>query len=419
MVTSSTQHGSQAQHLRPRPLGGRTSEYESVATEDTVAGIPARKVVDVRLPKEASLWQCGEQRLKLRRKFNLKEIDAAKIISKYGAGNSKVLEPAELRQLLQDYNRGKHLRDDELEYIMKVTDRRNDECISQEEVLFALRAWYAFNNMPKSVGAAFTKYRVGDGPIPSGDDLHSFLVALNESLPVNNDEVEFVRNTALGLGASEGLATLEQMRQAIAAWYIHIEREETDRTELLKQSAQNAHEQILGITALRKMFNGQCDQKEMGHLVLIAVMATIFLILPCIEIFVAKIVPNSEECEHPGLSNFLRSTGILGLVQVISTISAFAASRYKADTYRIFAWTFAGTVSVILVIAVIIGSSHVMTSTAARCGLFLWHFCNFAYVTVPILIVAFACCGFPCLYCWLGGVEFVRNQSVDESLLQP
>jgi len=400
-------------------MGRRSSDYASVATEETMAGAAAAKAIDLRLPREASLWQCGEQRLALRRKFNMKEIDAARMMSKYGADDGAVMEPVQLRQLLQDYNGGRPPRDDEVGYMLRVADKRPDEGISRAEVLFALRAWYAFHHMPKSVGAAFTKHRVGGGPIPSGDDLHSFLVALNESLPVDSDEVELVRSTALGLGASEGLATPEQMRQAVAAWYLHIEREGTSHTDILKQSAQTAHEQILGITAFRKMLNGECDQKEMGSLVLTTVAALIFFFLPCTEILASKIFPAAEGCEDPGLSSFLRSTGILGLVQVVSVVTAFAATWYRADTYRIFAWTFAGTVSAILAVAVFVGCTRVMTSTAARCGVILWHFCNFAYVTVPVLILALACCGFPCLYCWLGGSEFARNQAVDESLLQP
>merc|ERR1712232_251453 len=116
---------------------------------------------------EAAQWQCGQQRMLLRRKFNVHEIDATKLVRNYDIDGNKVLEPEELRLLLQDYNGGRPAKDDELWYIMRVADKNHDECISQGEVLFALRAWFAFNNMPKSVGAAFNKYQVGNHALPS------------------------------------------------------------------------------------------------------------------------------------------------------------------------------------------------------------------------------------------------------------
>jgi len=99
--------------------------------------------------------------------------------------------------------------------------------------------------MPMSVGAAFTRYKIGQGlPLPSEQTLKDLMVTLNESQPVEMEEVQSVRSLAISLGASDEGATTDQMRRAIAAWYVNIERAETTKTSLAIVSLQDAHKKV-------------------------------------------------------------------------------------------------------------------------------------------------------------------------------
>jgi len=58
------------------------------------------------------------------------------------------------------------------------------------------------------------------------------------------EEVEYVQSLAVGLGATAGCATTEQMRKAIAAWYINIERAETPAASLALAGLQDAQKKV-------------------------------------------------------------------------------------------------------------------------------------------------------------------------------
>jgi len=129
---------------------------------------------------------------------------------------------------------------------MKVADKNEDQAIDHQEVFYGLRAWHAWNNMPKSVGAAFTRYKIGQGlPMPSVETLKEAMLTLNECQPVEQEEVEYVHSLATGLGgASAERASTDQMRKAIAAWYLNVERSETTTTDIAMASFKETHKQL-------------------------------------------------------------------------------------------------------------------------------------------------------------------------------
>merc|ERR1719282_1319984 len=100
-----------------------------------------------------------------------------------------MIEAEELRRLLQEYNGGRPLKDDELRFVSAVADINHEDCLSADEALYVLGVWFAFKNMPKSVGAAMTRYGVAGGTMPSLHTLEEFLTTLNDSQPIRREEV--------------------------------------------------------------------------------------------------------------------------------------------------------------------------------------------------------------------------------------
>lgn len=196
-------------------------------------------------PVPAARHLCGHQRLVLRGEYNKKEVNAALLLQKFDANGNGVLEPEEFRSLLNNWISDsahpawrKYVKDEDLEYIMAVADKNHDDRISQDEILFALQAWYSFNYMPFEVNANLGRKSISaDGsPMPSIEALQQILIDLNGFQSVDMEEVMFVRNLAFTLGATEEKVTLLQLRRAIAIWYINVEREPTDMKGLMEDS---------------------------------------------------------------------------------------------------------------------------------------------------------------------------------------
>mmetsp|Transcript_25190 Transcript_25190/g.79402 ORF Transcript_25190/g.79402 Transcript_25190/m.79402 type:complete len:435 (-) Transcript_25190:150-1454(-) len=417
-TSHSQPYATQRPHARPMGAFPSSSDYTHVATEEAPGGLHA-KHSSGRFPPEAAQWQCGEQRLALRQKFNMKEIDAAQLMRRYDADHSKLLEPGEVRHLLRDYNDGRSPKEEELDFIMKVSDKNHDHSISQEEIAFALRAWYAFRNMPKSVGHAFSKHRLGNGPLPPLEAMREVLLSLNEHQPVSADEAAFVRSMAFNLGGSDGHVTLEQLRQAVAAWYLHIERGDTGQADLVTKSAVDVHKKVFGMASLRALLHGECKYSGRGTLILGGVMFAVLMVVPCLEILMANTFPTTYRCQHPHMSSLLWSTGVLKLLLAFGIVGAVAASHYGAASVQIFLWVFVTTVGVICTVVTVLGASDVLWSSSARCGLALWHFAHLVWIEVPALLVIFACCALPTMYCIMGSQEFIKNQELDEGLMRP
>merc|ERR1719362_1285036 len=80
--------------------------------------------------------------------------------------------------------------------------------------------------------------------MPSMETLHEAMLTLNESQPVENAEVQYVISVAIHLGASAECATTDQMRKAIAAWYLNVERSESNTSDIAMASVNDAHKKI-------------------------------------------------------------------------------------------------------------------------------------------------------------------------------
>merc|ERR1740139_931564 len=79
---------------------------------------------------------------------------------------------------------------------------------------------------------------------------------LNDLRPVTKAEVAHVQAMLLDLGASEHQMTVEQLRGALAAWYLHVPREPTEWPQVYSEVHRVLfHRVINGVVALARDFS--------------------------------------------------------------------------------------------------------------------------------------------------------------------
>ena len=115
----------------------------------------------------------------------------------------------------------------DVDSVLTVADESRDRALSEAEVLNVIRAWYSWRNLPELVDPAVQAFGITEGPLPSAEELINFFEFVNESQPVILEEAAPVKSLALVLGATEDHVTDAQIRGAVAAWYLQIEREES------------------------------------------------------------------------------------------------------------------------------------------------------------------------------------------------
>lgn len=369
-------------------------------------------VQDVARPPQAAQWQCGKARTKLRQQFNGKEIDVTKVMGQYDTNEDCKLEEDEFLCLLQDYEHwSQHITQQEVEMVLALADLDGDDCIEPNEVLYALRVWFAYVNMPRSVGPVLAS--LSDGVLPSLETIKEALLVLNEEQPVSPEEADYVRHLALALGGTEQRVTAKQMRMSISAWYLHIERKETARKELAKQAVTGAHAKICENNPIQKFCRGQCDPMTLASLGMFFV---VWVLIPVIAIWVGEGADTGGyPCERPMLSQAVKFTGWLALFQAVAGLILTGAWECKALTmFRMSSGICFAIVTVALLIVWLMGFWQIMTTNPSRCGFVVWEFGNVIWIFVPILSLCFVCCGLPCIYCH----EYCHRKQIDNNLMQ-
>ena len=155
------------------------------------------------------------------------DLQIMQIFSKYDTNGSKKLEPEQLRNLLRDLSvtesddPGLEPTDDEVRFVLTVADKRNNESIDQDEVLYAVRIWKNYMQDKPLIDAKMAKYDTDRTGKLNRQQLTNFLVDLNDGKQVTEEEVDWVFRKAdvLGDGAIGGI----ELKCVIAAWNSHVE----------------------------------------------------------------------------------------------------------------------------------------------------------------------------------------------------
>lgn len=161
---------------------------------------------------------------------------------KDGNGN---LNAGELGPLLKDFS-GEEVDEPDIHFIMRAADKNQDEAIGVDELLYCLKVWFALKRMPASVADCLRKHMpLKQGAMPTIREMQKLLCDLNDFKPVRIAEAAFVRQTALlTTDATETVTTRRQVRRAIAAWYLHVQRDDTHDASLVYHTVQDLHNEL-------------------------------------------------------------------------------------------------------------------------------------------------------------------------------
>lgn len=370
-----------------------------------------KKVLSVR-PGATSTWQVGKDRLRLRQAFNREEISTTKIMKEYDVDGNGVLEKDEIHNMLQNYQTWKRKpTDDEFEMLMAVADTDEDEMIETNEVIYALKVWYAYTRMPRSANRVITS--ISGMHVPSTDILKTALTTMNENYPVGEEEVAHVRLCAQFLAGTTTKVDLAQMRMAVATWYLNVERSATPQAHIINHAVKSAHEKVRGASPIVRMLKGQCD---IFTLITSAVAVFAFVIMPCLEITVARKFPVMVyRCHMPLIDNVLEWTGYLTWFWLAVYIVFAIVWEYDwcpASSAKFYTGAALGFATFICVLNWAFGVYNTLEATAGGCGIILYQTCTLTFMGLPAMCLMFGFCGLPCLYC----AEIMYHQRLEEDL---
>mmetsp|Transcript_65437 Transcript_65437/g.122048 ORF Transcript_65437/g.122048 Transcript_65437/m.122048 type:complete len:456 (-) Transcript_65437:15-1382(-) len=406
-------------------------------------------------PPPCSRQACGFQRLKLRARFNLQEISAMKLMAKYDRDRSGALEREELLRLLTDYNDGAHPTAEDVDYILKVTGKDLDKAISVDDLLFALKVWYAYQHLPSSVTAGLRKHGAIGAPLLREREMQDLLQTLNDRVFVPLEEARWVRETALLVGASEYRVSSEQLHQAIAVWYLHMEREKTDNMQLAIQTAQEMQKNMAGIagrviqatesgtirsdtdlesyrsvtssstppespTSSYLMGGNPPKEKtppvQMQDAVLLACLGVIVSIFGLWLILMSAIHSVPPDCERD-LTGLLRWKGLLTafLGMLVAALMWVVPSRKNSEaSARLFGVLYISCLAVLLlnILQAVLGFLLMLTVSTELCSSYVYVLDWWLFFGIPLFVPPVFCC--MCISC--GVLAMAHNLSIDQGL---
>jgi len=404
-------HGVQHTHS-PRCSVG--FEYRFCTRPDTQHGFAAS------LAPENS---CSVQRLQLRRDFNIHEIHVLRMSQQHDRGGSSFLDHSRLRYLLRACNQGRAACEDDVQLVLALTRSGGNSCVYLDEAMFALKAWFAFRHMPKSVGVALTRYGVGGGPLPATSTLKQLLETINDSRPVTMEEAVSVRAVAAAMGASEDFASCRQMRAAVAAWYLNVQREKTDRLSLSGEAHRaTLHRVEAGVGILHRSWvcgapgvpssrssQDTFDTHALGVACLPLMLGVMLFLLSLVDIWIAWYSIRNA-CEQP-LRELVFSAGAASLAVVVTL--AFVRSGQTRNSSKVCA----GAACAFHTCLMTVGMYSFLGSSLGMCGRALWLTSWLTFIAFPALFSFMFCC-VPCwVYACAASFEFVDLDRADQELM--
>lgn len=151
-----------------------------------------------------------------------------KLMLKYDTNNSGKLEEDQVKNLLTDMDSstppGTPPSDEELKFIIKVSDRADDGCLERKELEFALHAWRILTTKRKEIETTMETFdKSGTGKLEK-PELKEYLTALNGGIEVDDEELDWVLEQADIFG--DGVMSKPELTMATAAWYSLVKKKE-------------------------------------------------------------------------------------------------------------------------------------------------------------------------------------------------
>merc|ERR1712139_711674 len=86
------------------------------------------------------------------------------------------------------------------------------------------------------------------------------------------------------------------------------------------------------------------------------------------------------------------------------------SSQRGPQLITISLWALFGICGVVSLVLYVAGAVSVTYCTSTQCGIVLWHWSQFVFITLPIIVLLFISCGIPSLYCYFGSQDFLKNK---------
>lgn len=223
-------------YVMPGEVGSTLRWPELTSSGSRPSSAPRRTMVA--RPKPTGRLEAGVQRLEARDRWNTYEIRLQEIFLKYDKDHSGALEVAEFKDLLRDFNNGKEPSHHEQEFMMRLADKDGDGRINLGELHYALRAWHSYRHLDESVLRLFAEYDFDESGRLDADELQQLLTDMNGGKTVPWEEVRHVIRQGDVLG--DGMINRSELLGAVAAWYAHVGRKDTDVTSLVREAVTQA-----------------------------------------------------------------------------------------------------------------------------------------------------------------------------------
>lgn len=116
----------------------------------------------------------------------------------------------------------------------RISDKNRDGRIDLGELHYALRAWHSYRHLDDAVLRLFAEFDFdASGRLDAGE-LRELLTAINGGKPVPWEEVRHVLRQSDLLGT--GAISRSELLGAIAAWFVHVDRQDTDIPTLMREA---------------------------------------------------------------------------------------------------------------------------------------------------------------------------------------
>lgn len=158
-----------------------------------------------------------------------------KIIKAYDKNKSGKLERDQVVKLLTDLDdqitgtaKGVPPSDEQVDWILNVSDKAKDGCIDRTELEIAMSAWTTYCNLREEMETVMAKFDSSQNGKLSRDEVKAYLTELNGGIEVTEEEVDMVFNAADVQG--DGEIDLMELTRATSLWYGYVEEQKKNPT---------------------------------------------------------------------------------------------------------------------------------------------------------------------------------------------
>eukprot|EP00448_Togula_jolla_P008786 CAMPEP_0170595788 /NCGR_PEP_ID=MMETSP0224-20130122/14752_1 /TAXON_ID=285029 /ORGANISM="Togula jolla, Strain CCCM 725" /LENGTH=255 /DNA_ID=CAMNT_0010919999 /DNA_START=72 /DNA_END=837 /DNA_ORIENTATION=+ len=154
-----------------------------------------------------------------------------KIFERFDTNKSGKLEGNQVKNLLNELKKTETppgvATDEEVEFILKVSDQSGDGGIDLPEMETALRAWKKWTKDRKAMEDLMKEFDKSNTGSLNKAELKQYLISLNGGRDVSDEEVDWVMTEADVLGDGE-IHTVELV-MATSKWFTLVQQEDTSK----------------------------------------------------------------------------------------------------------------------------------------------------------------------------------------------